>query len=32
MSLKFGKLISDGKQRDTDFSSMVIDYCARFGL
>ena len=32
IALKFGKFISDAKQRDSDFSSMVIDYCTRVRL
>ena len=32
IALKYGKLINDAKQGDAEFSSMVIDYCARFGL
>ena len=32
IALKSGIHINDAKQRDADYSSMVIDYCARFGL
>ena len=32
IALEYGELINDAKQRDAEFSSMVIDYCARFGL
>ena len=32
IALEFRDLISDAKQRDAEFSAMVIDFCARFGL
>ena len=32
IALESGNLINDAKQRDAEFSAMVIDYCARFGL
>ena len=32
IALECGELIDDAKQRDAEFSAMVIDYCARLGL